>query len=99
MKNQLGLGLSMMIAFTVAGTARADKACFSVEKMTCAACPLTVKAAAKKVAGVQAAQASLENKSAEVTFDPAKTSVEAVGKAISDVGYPATPKPCKDSKG
>jgi mercuric ion binding protein len=75
------------------------KACFNVEGMTCATCPLTVKAAVKKIAGVQTVSASVEKKNAEVTFDPAQTNAEAIGKAITNVGYKATPKRCKNSDG
>jgi len=64
----------------------------SVPGMTCAACPITVKKALTKVDGVQKAEVSYEKREAVVTFDDAKTSVEALTKATENAGYPATVK-------
>lgn len=64
----------------------------AVSGMTCAACPFTVKQALKKVPGVSKADVSFEKKLAVVTFDDAKTNVQALTKATSDAGYPSTPK-------
>ena len=62
---------------------------FSVEGMHCATCPLTVRVAAKGVEGVKEVRVSTEEASARVTFDPAKTSAEAIAARISKAGYPA----------
>jgi copper chaperone CopZ len=51
--------------------------------MACSACANTVEKAAKKVPGVTAARANQPSGSAEITFDPAKTSAEAIAKAIT----------------
>lgn len=74
----------------------------SVPGMTCAACPFTVKKALTKVDGVtkaevsyanrEAAEVSYANRETEVTFDDAKTSVEALSKASENAGYPASLK-------
>ncbi|BFN28256.1 mercuric transport protein periplasmic component precursor [Pseudomonas sp. SCT] len=64
----------------------------SVPGMTCAACPLTVKKALTKVNGVTGADVSYENREAIVTFDDARTSVEALIKATANAGYPASIK-------
>lgn len=61
----------------------------AVEKMYCAACPLTVKTAIKKVSGVKDAKVDYQKKQAVVTFDPIKTTAEAVAAASTNVGYPA----------
>ena len=61
----------------------------AVEKMYCAACPLTVKTAIEKVAGVKDAKVDYQKKQAVVTFDPTKTTAEAVAAASTTVGYPA----------
>jgi len=63
-----------------------------VQNMTCKFCPITVRKALEKVSGVTKATASFKTKSATVTFDPAKTSVEALIKATTDAGYPSTLK-------
>ena len=64
----------------------------SVSKMTCAACPITVKKALNKVAGVEKVEISFEKREAIVTFDDAKTTPEALTKATKDAGYPSTVK-------
>ncbi len=64
----------------------------SVPRMTCAACPITVKTALSKVAGVEKVQVSFEKRQAVVTFDDAKTTVGALTKATAGAGYPSTVK-------
>lgn len=64
----------------------------SVPDMTCSACPLTVRAALSKIAGVSDVQASYETKEAVVTFDDSKTTVEALSEATANAGYPSTVK-------
>lgn len=64
----------------------------SVPGMTCAACPFTVKAALSKVEGVSKTDVQFEKREAKVTFDDAKTSVQALIKATGNAGYPSTLK-------
>ena len=64
----------------------------SVPGMTCDACPITVKRALSKVAGVQKAEVSFEKREAVVTFDDAKTSVLKLTRATEDAGYPSSVK-------
>ena len=63
----------------------------SVPGMTCAACPITVKAALNKVDGVSQVDVSYADLEAVVTFDDARTSVEALTEATTNAGYPSTP--------
>ena len=63
---------------------------FDVEKMTCATCPIAVRKAIQRVDGVKDVEVSLENKSAIVTFDPSVTTATEIGKASTDVGFPAS---------
>ncbi len=79
----------------VASLARAEQACYNVQGMTCATCGITVKAAVKKIKGVEVAKVFVEKKNAVVQFDPAQTNAEAIKKAINDVGYKATSQECK----
>ena len=65
----------------------------SVPGMTCAACPLTVKAALNKVDGVSQVDVSYPDREAVVTFDDSRTSVEALTDATTNAGYPSTPAP------
>jgi len=59
-------------------------AVLKVEGMFCAGCEAAVKMAANKVDGVRDAQVSSETGTAEITYDPSKTSPEAIASAISD---------------
>ncbi|MDP1861112.1 MAG: mercury resistance system periplasmic binding protein MerP [Gemmatimonadaceae bacterium] len=64
----------------------------SVPGMTCATCPITIKKALTKVKGVSRVRVSYEKLEAVVTYDDAKTTVEALTKATADAGYPSTVK-------
>lgn len=64
----------------------------AVPGMTCATCPITVKKALTKVAGVTKVDVNLDKLQAVVTFDDAKTTVTALTKATTDAGYPSTVK-------
>ncbi len=64
----------------------------SVPGMTCEACPITVKKALSKVAGVEKAEVSFEKREAVVTFDDAKTNADALTKATANAGYPSSVK-------
>jgi len=63
---------------------------FNIEKMTCAACPITVKKAMKKVEGVKDVDVDFEAKTATVNFDLAVTSAEEIAAASTNAGYPAS---------
>lgn len=60
-----------------------------VENMNCSACPLTVRKSLEKVPGVAKAKADFETRTAIVTFDPAKTNIEALTRATTEAGYPS----------
>jgi len=64
----------------------------SVPSMNCAACPITVRKALEKVAGVQKVKATLEPPEAVVTFDDAMTSVDKLTEATKGAGYPSSVK-------
>lgn len=69
--------------------ANEQTAIFVVERMTCAACPITVRAAMQGVDGVNSVSVDFGAKTATVVFDPAKTTIEAIAAASANVGYPA----------
>jgi len=84
---------AIIIAFTVlAGTAPAatQTVTLAVENMTCPVCPITVKKVLNRVAGVSGTDVSYERKEAVVTYDDAKTDVDALIKATTNAGYPST---------
>ncbi|MFU8865603.1 MAG: heavy-metal-associated domain-containing protein [Rhodobacterales bacterium] len=62
---------------------------FSVENMTCALCPITVKRAMEGVEGVTAVEINFEARTARVIFDTAATSADAIAEASANAGYPA----------
>ena len=62
----------------------------SVPGMNCATCPITVKKALGKVEGVTKTEVNLEKRAAVVTFDDARTNLEALTRATGDAGYPST---------
>jgi len=64
----------------------------SVPGMNCAACPITVKKALVKVAGVAKVDVSLDQREAVVTFDDTKAGVGELTRATTEAGYPSTPK-------
>ena len=62
----------------------------SVPTMDCPVCPITVKRALTKVPGVSQAEVDFDRRQATVTFDDARTSVDALTRATRDAGYPST---------
>ncbi len=67
-------------------------ATFIIEKMTCAACPIIVKKAMQAVEGVDNVKVDFDEKTAIVVFDPTVTTLEQIGAASTNAGYPATPE-------
>tara|TARA_R110000782_G_scaffold107546_2_gene195982 strand:- start:1706 stop:2008 length:303 start_codon:yes stop_codon:yes gene_type:complete len=63
---------------------------FSVEKMTCATCPISVRKAMERVDGVKNVEVDLETKMATVIFDASVTTASDISNASTDVGFPAT---------
>lgn len=61
----------------------------AVPSMYCPVCPITVKKALSKVPGVRQIEVKFETRKATVTFDDAKTNVDALLDATADAGYPA----------
>ncbi len=63
---------------------------FIIEKMNCAACPITVRKAMGSINGVKDVTVDFDKKKATVTYDPAVASVEQIGAASTNAGYPAS---------
>ena len=91
MKKLLPL-VALIAAFAAPVWAAPQTVTLSVPGMTCSACPLTVKLALNKIPGVSRADVSYEKLQAVVSFDDAKTNVQALTKATADAGYPSTAK-------
>jgi periplasmic mercuric ion binding protein len=69
---------------------RSQSVTLELQNMTCAMCKFTIKKALQGVEGLEEANVDYDTKTAKVTFDPQKTSVDALIKATTNAGYPAT---------
>ena len=85
--------LALSVALSAPAWAATQTVTLSVPGMTCATCPITLKKALNKVEGVEKIEVNLEKKEALVTFDDAKTTVEALLEATKNAGYPSTVHP------
>lgn len=91
--NKLITVLALSAVLSAPAWAATQTVTLSVPGMTCAACPVTLKKALNKVDGVENIKVNLEKKEALVTFDDAKTTVEALLEATKNAGYPSTVHP------
>ena len=62
---------------------------FTVDNMTCALCPVTVKRAMESVEGVRAVAIDFAARTATVEFDTGTTNADAIAAASANAGYPA----------
>jgi len=84
--------LALAVGISLPAVAAPKTVVLLVPSMNCAACPITVRKALEKVAGVQKVKATLEPPEAVVTFDDAKTSVDKLTEATKEAGYPSSVK-------
>ncbi|WP_035357725.1 mercury resistance system periplasmic binding protein MerP [Edaphobacter aggregans] len=84
--------LSAVLLLTAPVWAATRTVTLDVPGMTCPTCPITIKKALNKVQGVSRVDVSFERKRAVVTFDDAKTNVQALVKATTDSGFPSAPE-------
>jgi mercuric ion binding protein len=81
----------LLVAVPVMALVLAQRtAVLDVQNMTCPVCPITIRKALERVSGVIAASVSYKDKTATVTYDPARTSPAALEKATRNAGFPAT---------
>ena len=77
-----GIGAS---ANQTTDTAKTGQVCvLKVSGMICGTCAATVEKTAKKIDGVKRAKVSQPKGTAEIAYDPAKTTPEAIAKIISE---------------
>ncbi|KTB49306.1 Copper chaperone [Dehalogenimonas alkenigignens] len=62
----------------------------TVKGMSCGGCVRHVETALKKVAGVGTVTVDLAKSKASVEYDPAKTTPDALKKAVDASGYPTS---------
>lgn len=65
---------------------------YTIENMTCATCPITVKKAMQRVDGVKSVSVDFESKTATASFDPEITDISAIAAASTNAGFPAQPQ-------
>lgn len=69
------------------GETSVEKVALGIKGMTCDHCVMTVTNALKAVPGVKAANVSLANNEAKVTYDGTVTTEENLKEAIREAGY------------
>ena len=92
MKTLAALAISLGLLASSSAIAAERTVTLAVQNMFCAACPYTVRSSLKAVPGVSHVTVSLQDKTAVVTYDDARTSVKALTAATTNAGYPSAPK-------
>jgi periplasmic mercuric ion binding protein len=90
MKKYLPIFFTLMILIPSGAMAANRTVLLKVQNMTCPVCPLTVKKALAKVAGVQQVEIDYETKTASVQFDDAVATIDKLIAATTEAGYPST---------
>lgn len=85
------VGVRLALADNAGSAAAGDTetSVFRVEGMTCGGCEAGVKMRVGKLDGVTAVDASYEEGTATVTYDPEKVTPEVIVEAIEALGYQA----------
>lgn len=73
------------------GFAGTQTVTLSVPSMSCASCPVTIKAALSKVPGVTSVKSDLAKRQTTVVYDDTKVDVTALSKATENAGFPSSP--------
>jgi mercuric ion binding protein len=81
--------LSFLVMVATPAVAAETTVRLAVQNMTCALCPITVRAALKHVAGVRDVTVDFDKKLATVVFDDGITSLDELTAATKDAGYPS----------
>jgi len=95
MKKFLG-GSVVALMLVTSAWASPKTVTLNVSGMTCETCPITVRKALQKVPGVSKIEIRYEKKQVLVTFDDAKTNMDALVRATANVGFPSEVE--KDAK-
>lgn len=85
------LGFAMLVSTSSMAVAAEQTIKLSVPDMTCVSCPYMVKQAISAVDGIKAVEATMEDRSATVTFEDTVTNIEAIQQATANIGYPSSP--------
>jgi mercuric ion binding protein len=85
----VGILATVPAAIATAAPARIQTSNFAVSNMTCATCPIAVKTAMGRVAGVKQVKVDFEAKIASVTYDPSTATPAMIAMASTNIGFPA----------
>lgn len=88
-------GASAPVTAATQGTGDA-KATLEIEGMTCASCAVAVEAGLAKVDGFKSVEVAVDEGSAKVSYDPSRTTPEALAAAVTKLGYASKPAGSKD---
>jgi len=90
MKRTLAAVSLAATAFGAAAAIAAERtATLAIDNMYCEACPYIVKQSLARVPGVESVAVSFEQKTATVTYDDQKTTLDALTSATTQAGYPS----------
>lgn len=92
MKTKILMVFLALFAISGHALAASRTVTLDVQNMTCAVCPITVKKALERVAGVQHVAVDYDSKTATVQFDDATITADKLTEATKDAGYPSTVK-------
>ena len=81
----------LILALLTGQAFAAPQTTLSVPTMSCASCPVTIKAALTQVPGVTSVKSDLAKRQTTVVYDDAKTDLAALSKATADAGFPSSP--------
>ncbi len=82
--------LSMVVVATPV-IAATQSVTLHVPGMDCPVCPLTIKTALGRVDGVLGTRVDYESRQVHVTYDDARTGVDALRDATRNAGFPSSP--------
>ena len=92
MRTWLRNAIALFAIASAALAAEPKTVVLEVAGMTCSLCPMTVRKALERVPGVLDARVDFAATRAQVEFDPQRTTPDALAKAVTDAGFPATLK-------
>ncbi len=82
------LGSALLLSSAAMAAEKTVK--LSIPGMNCASCPYMVKQAISTVDGIKSVTATMEDRSATVTFDEAVATIAEIQQATAEIGYPST---------
>lgn len=90
------LSLLLLVSAGLAFASTPRQIVLVVENFTCPTCSITIRKALDRVPGVTDRRIDADTATVTVSFDSERTDAEAIAKAISEAGFPATPHRAAD---